>query len=740
MTPHTPFLALALLAFYLAPTHAQKAIEPPPNAPPAVTWEAGTAKLSVRYHGTVILEGTIRGENAAGQAAPEFAVNLEQAEVKDDKMDKLEKRLKFVAAKPQDGVQLVFRGTATGSHEAFPAETEHESQKRFAMMRTSVGLSHSLRNNAVYDRRWDWQLAGPANGATHIKPKSANAQKTEFSWESRGTAIELVFRPHFYSKHRELHYFEPWTYDIWKGPVTGYCTWWAYKHGFTQKVLDELVEVWVAKKLPDFGYKYIQFDDAYQTGNGSCPQNWLTWNNKFPGGPDYSIKKIRSAGMEPGIWVHRVHRPSDPHVADIGKEHPDWFVSKPDGKLYMDGGFYVLNTKNKEAIEGMVRPIYRELKKQGWSYVKIDGAGDLLYSYKNKPCEEHFQKIGSTPEDSLRDWDRVAREELGPETFILTCWGVRPGVCSIGYADGCRLSDDGFGPTTFQRFASYNGVVFRGDPDHCDVMAPAFKEKTTMKVFGAEAAMADTIDQPTIVAMAGGVLMTSDKVEDYKVDANLEGMKRSSPVLFTVPGQLYDYGNRANKDFHSNKRGGEIPWWLQEIDRPFDHWSVLARFNWRQDKLKWARAGMPEEEVKFSDLGLADDRDYLVFEFWTQTYLGKSKGSFKSPAMDVNTAVQVFAIREARPHPWVLSTTRHLSSGGVCLQDERWDGQSKVLAGKSTVVSGDPYVMTIHLPQGFQLKSAVVAGEMAEVSHQKETATVRVVPSATKTIDWKLSF
>jgi hypothetical protein len=211
-------------------------------------------------------------------------------------------------------------------------------------------------------------------------------------------------------------------------------------------------------------------------------------------------------------------------------------------------------------------------------------------------------------------------------------------------------------------------------------------------------------------------------------------------VLFTVPGQLYDYGNRPNQDHGAPKRGGEATWWLQEIDRPFEHWSVLARFNWRQESLKWNRPGTPEQEVKFADLGLADDRDYLVFEFWTQTFLGKSKGSFKAPAQDPDNALQVFAIREARPYPWVLSTTRHLSQGGVCLMDEKWDKASNILSGRSAVVSGDPYVLTVHLPQGFKLKSATTTGGKAELANQKETATVRVVPSATKTVEWKMQF
>ena len=703
---------------------APESVEPPPNAPATVEWDAGQRRLSLRYHGSVILDAAVRAEDARGREAAGVGVKLEPAETRGDKV---EQRLKFLPAKPREGAKLVLNATVTGSEEAFPAETNGEAQRRFPLVRTSVGLSHSLRNNAVYDRRWDWVLVGPGDGATHIVPKAVDKQRIAFSWESRGAVLELVFRPRFYQKHRELANFEPWTYQVWKGPITGYCTWWAYRDGINQQTLDALVDVFAEKRLPEFGYKYIQLDAGY-CGGGGGPQSFLEWDKrKFPGGAEYAVKKIKSAGMEGGIWVHRVYRSYvDRYLPQIGKQHPDWFVTKADGSIFQGSyGVWCLNTRNSAALEALVRPLFRGLRQVGWVYVKIDGAGDCLYSLRQAPW--FFAAGGSTPEQSLRDWDRVAREELGRDVFILTCWGVGPGRCSIGLVDGCRLGSDGFQWRTLVQNNSLNGVVWRGDPDHCDIMAEGAKDKTTMKTFGTPAAMADTIDQPSVVAMAGSVLMVSDKAEDYKDDSNLEGMKRSAPVLFTVPGQLYD-------------GGGNGTWWLQEIDRPFEHWSVLARFNWRQEKLKWKRPDAPEQEVKLADLGLADDLEYLVFEFWTQTFIGKSKGSFKAPALGSNSAMQVFAIREARPHPWVLSTTRHISQGGVSLLDERWDAGRKVLAGKSAVVVGDPYVLTVQLPEGFRLRSAEVGGEKAEIANQQETATVRFVPAATKTLEWSMAF
>jgi hypothetical protein len=170
---------------------------------------------------------------------------------------------------------------------------------------------------------------------------------------------------------------------------------------------------------------------------------------------------------------------------------------------------------------------------------------------------------------------------------------------------------------------------------------------------------------------------------------------------------------------------------------------VLARIQWgekRKTEWKWDLQSVPPQEVKFADLGLHADRQYVVFEFWTQKYVGRSRGSFTAPAMDQNNGMQVFAIREAREHPWVLSTTRHISQGGVSLLDEKWDAATKTLSGKSAVVVDDPYVMTVHLPEGFRIKNAQFGGEKVEFASQEETATVRVVPSATKTIAWRITF
>src|ERR1019366_4856923 len=98
-------------------------------------------------------------------------------------------------------------------------------------------------------------------------------------------------------------------------------------------------------------------------------------------------------------------------------------------------------------------------------------------------------------------------------------------------------------------------------------------------------------------------------------------------------------------------RGEVCPWWMLDINEPFESWTVLTHMNWQKEPLK-------QEEVKFHDLGLAP-ATYSVFEFWSKKYLGDFRGSFSANALDPK-AVATYSIRRTLDHPQILSTSRHI--------------------------------------------------------------------------------
>ncbi len=759
--------------FMALPAHARDLLIPPPLRFATVNFEPPKGQLQVLYGQQVIMDVAVTLVDSRGNVFAFEKMGLGHDFKFETSREARTQYVRFSADKLPKGVKVVLQGNVFGSEEAFPAEaTRGKAQERFPYVRTCNGLSRNLRNNAVYDRDQDWVLSGPA-GHTRIIPRKTQ-DGVDFEIQCQGRNVELVFKPRFYQMHKNLPYFEPWNYKVWKDSISGYCTWWAYREagGLDQNKLDQVLEVFERKHLVDFGYKILQIDAGWSTGQG--PRGMLNWNDRFPGGPQRAVERIRRIGMTPGLHTWVVFRPGDPIVDGLVKEHPDWFLRKPDGTV-LNRGTYTLNPFNDDALDRLIRPTYKGLKEQGWEYVKIDGQGDLMaFCYSQYP--EFFAQRKTTPAEALRRLNRAAREELGDDLFVLGCWSVRTELAGI--VNGCRLGRDSFGPAELQYFNSYNGVVWRNDPDHCDIW-PLWLEKGSLPWFmecvGAKpdgpkpdsfegTNVSDTIVRPCVVSMAGGMLMLSDKAEVYDNDAYLEGIKRSAPVLFSVPGQLYDYNplesDRIRDNVtdnlerlpeprlhmrhaqipHAPHHGKQSPWWMLEIDKPFENWSVLARFNWRKLSNHWDRATQPAKEVRFSDLGLSDEKEYLVYEFWSRKFLGRKKRAFLAPFQTPEDGLHVFSIREAKDHPWVISTSRHISQGGVDLANLRWDAGENALVGESAVVQEDPYQIAVYVPQNFRLLAAKSSLTDPRIEQHDEYITATIVPETTGSVNWRLTF
>jgi len=723
------------------------AADPPPNAPAQVEWDGAKGTLLLRYREATMFDGGVRIRVADRVRAVRQGEVVLAPEVTAG--DRIEQRLRLTLARPQRGAEIVLRGKVEASDEAFPAETLSEAQARFPLVRASSGLSRNLRNNAVYDRRWDWMLAGPGDGGTKIEPGEVPPDRTAFTWQSRGSELTLVFRPLFYQNYKNLEFYAPWTYRIRKDSISGWCSWWAYRAGFSQKDLEEVVSVMSEKRLADYGYRFIQIDDCYQGGSGT-PASWLEWNEKFPAGMKGYVEAVRARGFEPGIWIGAFFRD-----AAIVREHPDWFVRKP-GQAPFRGPWieYGIDATVKEAAETIVRPTYRGVRQAGFTYVKIDSLRHLLYDSLHC-APEYAASRGLRSADIFRRYLSVAREELGPETFLLACWGVLPEA--IGIADGCRLGTDGFGPCTMQQYNSWNGVVWRSDPDHCDVLpGGGGGQRTSIAVSGGRRLECpnETLIRPSLASLASAMLMLSDRADIYRDDRNIEGARRASPVLFTVPGQLYDVDPRKSdvlmaggrediktggppSPIDADQRGAIVEWWMLDIARPFENWTILARMNWTEKP-------MDHVFVKFSDIGLPADGEYIVHEFWSRECVPiPCCDSFRAERLEP-FGIHIYAIRAALDRPQIVSTSRHITQGGVDLESVEWRPESCTLAGRSRVVRGDPYEIAIRNPWTFVFVAAEFDGKPAGLPLGKDDADrllrFSFTPDATRILEWSVRF
>ncbi|MEI7901038.1 MAG: hypothetical protein WCK89_12370 [bacterium] len=684
----------------------------PANAPAEVIWKPSSGSLKLRYSDETILEAKILVCTPQGErAARRDEVVLAQSATGSNKVEQV---LRLALAQTNAGTGLVLRGTVTGSDEAFAAETKSDAQKRFPLVRTSVGVSRNLRNNGIYDRHLDWVLTGPADGQTRIVPGKQKSGRMTFEIQCSGKELALAFCPRYYQQHKGIKHFTPWTKKMRQDSITGWCSWWAYGGGFNQKNAQSLLDVWREQHMADYGYRFIQIDDCFEIAQGA-PEKWLNWNNKFPGGMQGYADSVRAAGFTPGVWITSVYKD-----APVFPEQDGWFVRGTNGAPYRtpDWKDYCIDATIPAAADTLIRPIYRGVRAAGYGYVKIDGLRHRLYDSIDH-CLPDMAARGITRDDCFRSYLKAARAELGEETFVLACWGVIPEV--TGLADACRLGGDGFGPGSLQCYNSWNGVIWRNDPDHCDIL-PARKAVDSGDVLKTEAVsglLEDTVIRPTVVSMAGAMLMLSDKAEVYRNSKALEGARRASPVLFSFPGQLYDYG------------GGTVcPWWLMEIDRPFEHWAVLSHLNFGEQPL-------PAATVRFRDLGLGDDQ--LVWEFWTRKLVAVSNGGFEVEALGPR-GTRTYAIRPRLDRPQLLSTSRHISQGGAELDEVTWKEKTRTLSGHSRVVIDDPYELAIHVPAPFVCRGATMAGDAAQVRTEGAVLRIAYTPAATTNIVWAVQF
>ena len=689
-------LAVAVPIVLLAACARRKPAFPPPNAPAKVVLKG--EKVRITYNGRAIFEGTVR----AGAGGVEATVNVYRT-------GDSTSQIVLLTSRGEGRARL--SGTVSGGPESFPCEADRRDRGP-AMVRHSSGLSRSLLNRAVYDRGSDWLLSVDAGPRATVAPLEETQETRTFGLVAEGAEIVLRFRPRFYQIHRGLRFFEPWTYKAWPRPVAGWISWFAFLDKVTEQDIVETADTLSEVLLP-FGYECLQIDDGYQTGEGR-PDLWLNANAKFPRGLGFLPGYIKSKGLTPGIWTNVAYKQVDPAV-----DHADWFVTDKSGKPARGNWIgFSLDASNAQALDEVVRPVYKGLRGMGWEYFKVDALRHLRYEGYNAHAD-YFRRKKLDLVTAYRRYVEAIRGEIGRDVFLLGCWGIRPEL--IGLLDGCRIGTDGFSYAGLAQFNSWNNVIWRNDPDHIELNEDRYRSTL-------------------VTSLTGSILLLTDKPSFYRT-GDVRPAKRTAPVLWTLPGQVFDVDPSrsdalARVDAEVSGSGprafdaGLAPacdLFLLEIHRAFEDWAVLGR------------TGESVAELRFADLGLDPGKEYFVYESWSERLLGSFAGGFAPGRPDPVFKSQALVIRERRPHPQVIATNRHVTGGGVDLLDVRWnDG---VLSGRSRVAAGDPYEIVITEPAGFRLERFESGGAAPlEVRREGIALRVRLPAGAGPDVDWSARF
>jgi hypothetical protein len=658
----------------------------------------GKNKLVIQYDGRIIFLAT-------------FTENTSPFHIQQHLQTVRNANIQMISIQAEDGSRFDLNGVITGTDESIACEST-PPDKGLAIVRQVLGQSHNLLNNAVYNRESDWLLSFDVSTTkVNILPKENN----QYSISASGREIIIRFLPRYYQKHRGLSYFDPSQYHPWKTSISGWCSWFAYFDKITEADIKETADI-LSEKLKPFGLDYLQIDDGYQQSPIGLPDTWLQTNKKFPSGLHNLANYIQSKGLKPAIWTNVAF--SDSLAAF---KNADLFVKNKSG-IPAPGNWigYIMDGSNPQTVKKFISPVYKELKEEGWQYFKLDALRHLKYEGYNSYADYFLAKKYDRNE-AYRNIVKAVRKEIGQESFLLACWGIRPEL--TGIVDGCRIGNDGYSYAGLAQFNSFNNIIWRNDPDHI-----VLSEKEAFR-------------SCTATSLTGSVFMLTDKPEKYNNVFLTEAAKRSIPVLFTQPGQVYDVDPSKSSLIHLSdiEMSGSGPrsfdagsttttgLFSLEINKPFENWMVLGRLDER-DKI-----------IPFKDLGLDEHKQYLVFEFWTKKFEGVFTKQFIPENIDTSYHCQVFCFREKQNHPQLLATNRHISCGAYDLTNIVWENNT--LSGFSNLVANDEYSVYIY-EENTSTFSSLNTGNAALIKNEKE-GNVRIITIKSPKggpVNWKVVY
>lgn len=593
-----------------------------------------------------------------------------------------------------------------------------------------------------YGRRWRWlddRLIEDENGRLSARLEVGIGLQPWF----------VNLRPQYYRTHLGYQYHKPWEFRPHTGPVSGWCSWEAYRRDVTEENVAQAAEFF-AERLKPYGLRYIQIDDGFEKApipfdpTRPIADSWTTTNAQFPSGHEGVISKITGLGLEPGVWTA-----ANITNKQLAIEQPECILKDKDGNCIEGDWLGLVLDCLPETLEKHVLPYYRFLREVGYTYFKADGIRHLLFDGLQKAA-----RMGVLTNDEVnrrfRAFMETARKGIGPDAFFLASWGVI--TQAAGCVDACRIAMDAnptwagirMQLTESARWYHTHRILWQNDPDH--ICARSQVEWTRSMV--------------SLTSLSGSLFMLSDPLESYD-DVRLRIIQTCLPNLPTVTGETGPLDMRYPAFTWTKLHGFAVPrekpaqfqttetedalnmagvyptmndahpfssLWVFHIDLPArTPWHVVARF---------ATIPLAASEVPLDNLGIDPDKDYVAFDFWAEKYLGRVSGSIACRALDLGHC-QIVSLREILPRPQLMASSRHISMDAVSVKSENWDGNELTLELEG--VRGTRETYWFHAPAGFGVSEVIGEGIAASFTVDGEAVAV-VVDFTAESGTLKLNF
>lgn len=424
-------------------------------------------------------------------------------------------------------------------------------------------------------------------------------------------------------------------------PFTGWCTWYYFYGENTEE--DVLKCIHRARELA-LPFEFIIIDDGYQRTIG----DWLEVNrDKFPSGMKFLAKEIKKAGFRPALWVAPFAAGKDSHLM---AEHFNWVLRDERGEPVLAWEHwgvpcYGLDLSIPE-VRNWLKGLFSTLHKDwGYEFFKLD----FLFAGA-MPGRRHNPRM--TRAEALREGLKAIRESVGDEVYLLGC-GAPIGP-SIGIVDAMRIGPDvhpDWAPfwrdlssasaenairNTMTRYF-FHRRLWANDPD-CVLIRTRDDQSNLV--------LNEVRSLVSVVGLSGGAVVNSDNLFSLR-KGRLKYLRRILPP--------YPEGARTVDLFLREQPSIMV----MKIKKPWGEWWVAGIINWSNRTVT--------TNLTLEELGIPPGH-YHLYNYWRGRYLGITDGPIVLMRHQPHETV-LLGIRPCLPEPQLLSSTFHITQGGVEIQD-----------------------------------------------------------------------
>jgi hypothetical protein len=618
----------------------------------------------------------------------------------------------------------------------------------FTLGQASGSVFHSL-----FDQKTD--IAIRFTPQTRFSPVGTDVEHLGFTMPLPGPGlIRLV--PDYYTKVLGLPHYAPMDTSIFAQAPTTWCSWASYFGDVTEDAIVTNTD-WIAEHLKPYGFEYVQIDDGYDRIPkkwGKAGHNWIDqWDkDRFPKGPEWIAKYIKSKGLRPGLWLV-------PNAYSGAVEnHPDWYLRDKQGGFIRDYNTPSLDSSNPEVL-GFLKKLFATLGGWGFEYYKFDGEF-ALPAYIPKVDKTRLHDPTTDPVEIFRRRLAVIREAVGPNVFIEGCPSGTP-LDGIGYYNSYFNGQDVYNNwqgmhsllDSINANAFLNRMVVYVMPDGVELGEPISVEEAKRRrapsvsinasqredpMIGLGVTLAEARTLLSVVALSGVAYSLTGVMPELPPE-RLPLLQRTLPTMPIMPLDLFSRGSDADwAQFRHVRADDYIHTYPEVLDlkvaAPAGTYDVVALPNWRS-------APVTKSVSLSRQLGLAAGEKYVVFDFWKQALMGVFTERISVEIQGHDT--RVLLVHRLLQRPQLIGTSRHIT-GAYSIENLAWDAAGNTLQGISEVVPDADYTLFIHIPPGTTATPAPTAtadGKRVPVRLERNGNLLSVIFKSPKSpVSWQVMF